>query len=191
MIGEVIAAIMAVGSGCWGAWVKVVKPILKSQKEKKEQFNRIVNDLHSDLKSVKYELTYNGGGSIKDAIHRIEGKLIDLSESQKLTLNIQNVPYWLSDNKGECTYASPALCKIMGRSEDEIKGNSWATWLIQEDKERIFESWMFSVENKVPFDEIYTYRKPDGSFVKVWGLAFHKTVNGQHSGTMGKLELIK
>lgn len=149
------------------------------------------------IESMHAEFKFNGGSSIKDAILRLEKgqseiifKLADIEESQKLALNITGTAFWYSDEKGECRYASPGLEKLMNRGSDQILGNMWVSWIVPEDKERVFEAWQFSVENKTVFDEQYTYKRADGLHQKVWGLAFHKTVHGEHSGTLGKLEAI-
>lgn len=97
-------------------------------------------------------------------------------------MNIQKVAFWESDENGHCTYASPALCKIMGRSESEIMFSNWTSWLHPDDKERVVSSWQVSVREKASFDEQYRFKKADGSWVKVWGFAFP-----MHKGKLGKL----
>lgn len=174
----------------WGAWKKVIKPYLDKRKKEKQKYFDMVEAIHAELK-------FNGGSSIKDAVLRLERgqseilyKLADIEESQKLALNINGTAFWYSNVAGECEYVSPGLENLIHRGSSEMLGNMWVSWIIPEDKERIFEAWQFSVENKTVFDEQYTYKRADGLHQKVWGLAFHKTVHGEHSGTLGKLEAI-
>lgn len=174
----------------WGAWKKVIRPYLEKRKKEKRKLFDMVEAMHAELK-------FNGGSSIKDAVLRLEKgqseilyKLADIEESQKLALNINGTAFWYSDVNGECRYVSPGLEKLIHRGGNEMLGNMWVSWIVPEDKERIFEAWQFSVENKTVFDENYTYKRADGLHQKVWGLAFHKTVHGKHSGTLGKLEAI-
>lgn len=187
-IAEISGLVSGVGGAGWWVYKQILKPKMAEAKKQKRKLEDLIQAVHDKTDRIEAELSFNGGGSIKDAIFRIETRLDELTETQKISLNLQNVSYWISNEKGECTYASPALCKLIGRTEDEIKGNNWAAWLVKEDKERIYDSWMFSVEEKSPFDEIYSFQKDDGTIVKVWGLAFHKQVNGKHSGILGKLE---
>ena len=187
---ETVATIEVTGKGIGWLWNNVIKPRLyKSKLERQEILNKI-KDIHSEVK-------YNGSTSLKDAILRIENqvytidtKLNGIQENQHLAMNLQGIAFWVSNEKGECEYVSTNLCKLLGRNESELLGNAWLAWVVQEDKERIFESWKFSVENKSAFDEYYTFRKSDGKKQKVWGLAFHKKIAGIHSGTMGKLEAL-
>ena len=103
-------------------------------------------------------------------------------------MNLQGIAYWISNEKGECIYASPGLCKVMGRSESEIKGNNWSGWLVPEDKHRIIEAWTFAIDNKTAFDEVYSFKRSDGSIVKVWAQSFPQVKkNNQLGGILGKL----
>lgn len=185
MAWELLATAGGIITAGVGAYTKVIKPILAEEKKRKAEVLKKITE-------IRNELSLNGGSSIKDAIGRIEGmvkgldiRIGGLEENQRAILNLNNVAYWVSNDKGECIEASPALCKLLGRAESEIKGNNWAAWLIDEDKKRIYESWIFSVEQKSAFDEIYSFIKPDGTKVKVWGLAFHK----ETGGTFGKIEV--
>lgn len=189
-LAAIITAISGGITGIVAAWIKVINPLRKEAKRKKA-------DLYRMIKSVHDEVKFNGGSSIKDAIFelkettkRINYRLGEIEENQKIAMNLQGVAFWNSDTDGECVYASPALCKIIGRSESEILGTNWAAWLVYEDKKRVYDAWLFSVKTGSAFDEVYSFEKPDGSVVKVWGLAFHKRIDGEHLGTLGKLAQI-
>lgn len=178
--GHILTALGLVGTGIWRVFIKVIKPAMKEAKAKKRKLYDMVTKIH-------HEINYNNGSSIKDAITRIESRIGRLEDNQRIVMNVQNVAFWESDADGLVTYVSPALCKLVGRSESEIMGNNWVSCI--EDK-WVFDEWQKSVENNIPFDEEYNYRKPDGSLVKVWGLAFHKVDHGKLIGSLGKLEAI-
>lgn len=176
------------GKGIGWLWKNVIKPrIQRGRLERQEMLNKI-NAIHNEVK-------FNGGGSIKDAIWRLENsvalvdtKLNGIQENQHVAMNLQGIAFWISSSDGACEYASTNLCKLLGRNESELMGNAWLAWVIPEDRERIHEAWLFSVENNHAFDELYTFKKSDGKKQRVWGLAFHKKISGIHAGTMGKLE---
>ena len=184
------AVIETAGKGIGWFWKNLIVPRLNKSKLERQEMLAKINSIHDELK-------FNGGGSIKDAIWDlkksvtlIDTKLNGIQENQHVALNLQGIAFWISNEQGGCEYASTNLCKLLGRNESEILGNGWVGWVISEDRKRIFEAWEFSVENKSAFDEYYTYKKSDGKFQKVWGLAFHKKIAGIHAGTMGKLEAI-
>ncbi len=186
IIGEAAGAVCTIGGGGWAVWTKFLKPrILKSRKKKNELFE-MINGIHSELR-------FNGGSSIKDAIWKLDKKtdtiiwqMNDMKETQKISMNLQGVAYWMSDEDGLIIYASPSLCKLIGRTESDILGNNWIACLIPEDRERIFHAWMNSINNKIPFDETYTCKRADGKYQDVLGIAFHKSVGG----TIGRLEAV-
>lgn len=178
------------GKGLKYLWNRVILSYINKKRDERKRVWKMIEDIHSELK-------FNGGGSVKDAIWdlkkgmaNIDTRLHEIDIAQRVTLNLQGISFWLSDPEGECFYVSPNLCRIIGRSESDLLGNNWIAWVVPEDKDRIFESWCFSIDNKTPFDEQYTFRKSDGMYQKVWGLAFHKKVNDGFTGIMGKIEPI-
>lgn len=181
--GHILTAIGLLGGGIGWGWVQVIKPAMKEARDKKKKLYDMVAKIH-------HEINFNNGGSIKDAVFRIESRIARLEDNQRIVMNVQNVAFWESDENGFVTYASPALCKLVGRSESEIMGNNWVSCIEPTEKESVFEAWRFSVENNTPFDEEYNYRKEDGKLIKVWGLAFHKIDNGKLIGSLGKLEAV-
>lgn len=175
-----------------GAWTKIVRPYMRKEKAKKQEYYNKLNEIHQELK-------FNGGSSIKDVIFEVKNKvesietrLDGIEENQKLAMNLQGISYWISDNEGNFIYASPALCKLMGRSESEILGNNWMAWIHGNDKDRTVEAWNFSVENKSAFDEIFTIRKPGNDWIKVWAVAFPKvSKSNAFGGVLGKLVAVE
>lgn len=188
MAMETIAVIETSGRGFTWIWKNVIVPRLnKSKRDRKEMLDKI-NAIHNEVK-------FNGGTSIKDAIwdlklgiQRIDTRLSGIEENQHVAMNLQGIAFWVSNDKGECEYASTNLCKLLGRNESELMGSNWVAWIVPADRDRVFKAWEFSVEHKSAFDEYYTFKKSDGKKQKVWGLAFHKKIAGVHAGTMGKLE---
>lgn len=190
---EATLGIISAGGGIvWASWTKGIKPYIRNQKKK-------VRERDEKLTEIRDELRYNGGSSLKDMVFKIskktdaiETRLDSIEENQKLSMNLQGIAFWISDEYGNCTYASPALCKVMGRSEQEIMGSNWMGWIHHDDKERVVEAWRFSIEHKAPFDEIYSYKKADGKYQKVWGTAFPRaSKNNAIGGLLGKLVAVE
>lgn len=205
MGAEQIDMIVKVGTWLFGSgftviggkfvYKKVIAPHIQSTRSAKMALVNKIEDIHA---TVKKELNFNGQGSLKDAVLRLEKGQISLekgqvrintrldviTETQHTCMNLQRIAYWKADEDGEFVYASPSLCEIMGRNESELLGNNWVAWIIEDDKKRIFEAWKFSVENESPFDEIFTVKRKDGKRQRVAALAF------QSSETMGRLNKI-
>lgn len=189
--GEITTIAGAIFGGGWWAWSKIINPMIKKSAAKKAEYWKKLDDIHA-------EMQMDGNGSIKTAIVNIDGRLMriedkvdGIEENQKLAMNLQGVCFWVSDNEGEFTYASPALCKMLGRSESEILGTNWVNSIMVEDRDKILKAWNFSIENQTGFDEIYTIKRPDGMYVKVWAVALPKAGKKVFGGTMGKLTAIE
>lgn len=173
--GIVISISGALYAGGLIVWKKIIKPLIDKSKAERLAMMKSIEAIHLEL---------------RESTDRILYEIEDMRETHKITLNAQKVPFWISDREGLCEYASPELCKTMGHNESEILGMNWVKWLVPEDKQRIREAWELSVKERTAFDEYYTYIKSDSTKQKVWGLAFHKTVHGEHAGTIGRLEKV-
>ena len=173
--GIVISISTAIYAAGMIAWKKIIKPRLDKAKSERLAMMASISAIHLELRTATDRILY---------------EIEDMRETHKITLNAQKVPFWISDKTGSCEYASPELCRIMGHNESEILGLNWIKWLIPEDKQRIREAWEISVKERTAFDEFYTYINSDSTRQKVWGLAFHKTVHGEHAGTIGRLEKV-
>lgn len=181
--GHILTALGLLGGGFGWAWIQIIRPAMKEAKQKKRRLYDMVTKIH-------HEINFNSGNSIKDIVSRIESRIARLEDNQRIVMNVQNIAFWESDDNGLVTYASPALCKLVGRSESEIMGNNWVSCIDPAEKEKVFDAWNFSVETKSPFDEEYSYRREDGKIIRVWGLAFHKVEKGKLIGSLGKLEAV-
>ena len=188
-----------VGTGITIVWKQIIKPKIDADLEKRNKIYWMVDQMFPMVQKVHSEVSYNGGTSIKDGILslqksviRIEGRVDDLEQTQRLAMNLQDIAFWESDEKGNCVYASPALCKILHRSESEIMKEGWVAWLHPDDKDRVIESWKISVEYKSAFDEIYRFKIGSDKWLKVWGVAFPRVAGDKRlGGKMGKLVVIE
>lgn len=180
-----------VGSGVLAVfWKKLVQPYVLDVRARRNERWKKLDEIHK-------EMQMDGNGSMKTAVSylkhntdKILWRLDGLEETQKLSMNIQNICYSLADENGEWSYASPGICKLLGRSEKDLQGNNWISWVVPADKERVFHSWNFSVANVTVFDEHFLHKRADGALQQVWGLGFPKLVQGKHEGIMVKLEAV-
>lgn len=156
----------------------------------KKRFDE-VKDLYSKIQIIAGEFRPNGGSTLRDAINRIEEK-ISIQE-QKTTAIIKSFPVgtWVSDKNGKCIDVNRTLCRIMGRTESEIKGDNWSNWVHPDEKEDVFEEWNRCVHTMSNFDMTYRYILPDGKIQKVHGMAYQlRTEKGELVGFLGTLYAI-
>lgn len=131
-----------------------VSEILEGQKIFHDNINTKVASIEKDISEVKKELTYNGGSSLKDQINEIKG----LQEARFFTQQNQNVtPIYNCDKMGDCTFSNTALANLFGMHYTEMLGKGWLAAIGEDQAERemVFENWMCSVKNDLPFEMEY------------------------------------
>lgn len=171
---ELLAPIGIASGFVWRFWLK-------------KRFNQL-SDLYLKVHKISEEFSPNGGSTLRDAINRIEDK-ISLQEQKTLAI-IKSFPIgtWISDKNGKCVDVNRSLCKIMGRTESEIKGDNWSNWIHPDEKEAVFEEWYRAVHNMMTFDMTYRYVLPDGRIQKVHGIAYQlRTEKNELVGFLGTL----
>lgn len=148
-------------------------------------------DLYLKIQLIAEEFRPNGGSTLRDAVNRIEEKVT--IQDQKTLAIIKSLPIgtWLSDEKGKCIDLNKTLCKIMQRTESEIKGDNWSNWIHPSEKEDVFEEWKRCVENDMNFDMEYSYVLPSGKIQKVHGIAYRlPDKNNKLVGFLGTLSAL-
>lgn len=156
----------------------------------KKKFDQLTG-LYAKVQKIADEFAPNGGSTLRDAINRIEDK-INLQEQKTLAI-IKSFPIgtWISDKHGKCVDVNRSLCKIMHRTESEIKGDNWSNWIHPDEKEYVFDEWNKAVHSMMTFDMTYRYVLPDGRFQKVHGVAYQlRSENDELVGFLGTLYAI-
>ncbi len=147
--------------------------------------------LYSKINIIAEEFRPNGGSTLRDAINRIEEK-VTVQEQKTLAL-IKSLPLgtWVSDSRGKCIDLNRSLCKIIGRTEAEIKGDNWSNWLHPSMKEEVVEEWNRCVTSDMNFDMEYSFILPDKKVQAVHGVAYQiRDASGKLIGFLGTLNTI-
>lgn len=144
-------------------YIKVVRPIAKSIKAQFEAV-LLLPELAKSVQAIKQELTTNGGSSVKDAIKRIEER--QLISNQILSAVFDHGSFQ-ADQYGRWFEISSSLCKSLHRSEHELRGNSWVSWIEDEQREEIFHEWNQTIAAGRDFDECFSFRTENDTVIPV------------------------
>lgn len=108
----------------FGAIVMLLGGIALFTKKARAFFRRLVKAL-SSIERIEKETTTNGGSSIKDAINRMEERLLTIEHYRKL--QISNAPYGVfsSDNHGNVLDMNRKFYEMCGLSRDQCMGMGW------------------------------------------------------------------
>lgn len=74
---------------------------------------------------IEGELKVNGGGSLKDAVLRIERDVNLNAQRRLIAAHFDPVPQFEADATGSLVWVNAAYTKLIGRDFDELRGRGW------------------------------------------------------------------
>lgn len=126
-IGSAIVGLSAIITYSYKLWKWA-----KVNQKKFERFSQI----------IEYELTNNGGASIKDSIQRIENIVISVEARQRSFFQAQvNDGVFETDANGNYTYVNSTWSRITGIQPTEASGTGWSSAIHPDDRDEVFEDW--------------------------------------------------
>ena len=121
------------------------------------------------MDAILAELRPNGGGSLRDAISRIETQnAVALGRIDLVMIAMgDQVAGYETDAAGLCVWTSPAYCALVGRAAHELLGWGWIVGLHHDDADHVRDGWRSSVEDRRTFEQRFRMVRPDGLVVPV------------------------
>lgn len=176
------AVVGAIGLG----WRKILLPRWRLARKQYYDALATLERVDKRLVEVEKQILPNGGGSVTDALRRIEVKS-DYQHAISLALsNIQEIAFWMSDQTGLCIYASDELKRVVGNN---ALGNEWLSGLHPDDVEDVRRAWSQSVRDRRRFREHYRFAHQDGRIICVEG--FGQTLEHFETGNIGFVGYLK
>ena len=148
-----------------------------------------IKDLYQKIQVIAAEFRPNGGSSLRDAINRIEDKIMLQEQKTIAIIKSLRIGTWIADEKGKCIDVNKSLCEIADRTESEILGDNWLNWVHPDEKDDVFMEWNRCVQNDLNFDIEYRYVLPNKKIQLVHAMAYRlKDNKGNLIGFLGTLE---
>lgn len=107
-----------------------------------------ISRLETRLDEVMAQLLPNGGGSMRDAINRIESRLTAVMDEDSSAM-------FEADASGLCIYANPSMLRLTQRTMDQLKGNGWYNIVDPMDRESVRAEWTAAIEEKRSFEAVF------------------------------------
>lgn len=127
-------------------------------------------------------------GSARDITEqkKSEEALKENEKKFRLLASFAPVGIYLTDTKGDCTYANPTWLKMTGMTLNEALGTGWVKALHPDDKKTVFANWQKMIDSKGKWNCTYRFITPEGKVTEVYGLASsqHNT-SGELTGYIG------
>lgn len=108
------------------------------------------------LKQIKSQVFPNGGGSISDKLD-MALQLARKADQRSIALTERaQIAVYECDSKGNCTFVNSILARLFGMERSEMLGNGWLKAVDSEDKNRVYQTFLEAIHNKIPYNAHYT-----------------------------------
>ena len=109
-------------------------------------------------KKIDEHLKPNGGSSVRDALDRIEKKLMTVDATQRALLDLQSnsLGHFLADRKGHFFWVSDKFAQSMALRRQECLGLGWVKAVSSTDEVRVFNTWDVRVTTGNPANIPFT-----------------------------------
>lgn len=123
-------------------------------RERMDKVEDIINDLN---KFIKKELTYNGGSSTRDAIRRIENRIIEQEYAQNTLLLDSEMAYFRCDLSGRNKWVNRTFARYLGCGTSELLGLGWKKFIKTEELKRYNEVWQNAFKDGCEFEDVVEF----------------------------------
>jgi PAS domain S-box-containing protein len=112
-----------------------------------------------------------------------------LRESEERFRNMadnSSVMIWVSAPDTSCTYVNKRWCDFTGRTLQQELGSGWAESIHPVDRDRCFQIYANSVEERKPFEMEYRARRYDGEYRWIYDTGVPRfSADGEYLGSTG------
>jgi len=148
---EIVTILGGLGSAAgtlYGFYRFIVRPVYLLIKRLKKSFE-ILEQLQSEFKP-------NGGTSLRDAINRIETRLLIEQHARRALSMALDAGVFETDSQGLCIWVNQCYSDLSGLSVEEAKNYGWVTGIYESDRERVVTEWDSAVRQKRMFSLEYS-----------------------------------
>jgi len=134
------------------------------------------------LRRIEAEFRPNGGGSIRDALVRLERDVERIYTIKRVMIDLSESAAFETDGAGDCVWASAGYMSLVGRPWADLSGDGWTIVIHQDDRDKVFAEWSKAVERHARFEMAYRYVNRTGVSTQVQVIAI--PIPGGYYGTV-------
>lgn len=165
--------------GHWAAWlvsaaafVTAGVTLWKTLVAPTYRYARHVAEVLNSLETIKRQLTPNGGSSLRDAVDRIEARIILTEQRARLLCMDSPMAVFETDSSGEFINVNRTFVRWTGRSSQDLEGNGWLNAVFPADRVQVYNDWLTAISQEREFSAEFSLRHDSGAVFKVHCSAF-------------------
>jgi PAS domain S-box-containing protein len=147
-VTKIIGAFAAVAAAVAGLYRYVIKPGY--------MWIRSTHEMFEKLDSILYQLSPNSGGSLRDAIDRIEQNQTVAMNRLRSFFSDSQTAYFEADEYGGYVWANKTFLDLTGRSLQDVMGAGWELVIEQGKRKEFVEEWQRAIESERDFESSVT-----------------------------------
>lgn len=123
--------------------------------------------LPAQMAIVIREVTPNGGGSMRDIVVATQYRVAANEAFSHAILAQLHIPFWKSDDAGNCTFYSRELAMLTGWTPADNLGRGWLSTIYPDCREEVQEEWDACMRDGREFVMDYAFITPRGERLDV------------------------
>lgn len=163
-LAKLLVAVGVIAGSATAAWKKGVVPAWRLA----SNISKILNS----IEGIKLQLEPNGGGSMRDAIDRIEARIITHEQRQRLVLMDSPIAIFETDANGGCVYVNRTYSRWTGRSLEDLQGMGWINVISLENRDEVMKEWNKALKQIREFSMAYNMVTINGESIRIQCNAF-------------------
>lgn len=167
-IAAIVGTVLALGGAFW-RWIG--RPVVRTVKANYKSLQEVpvltekLDGLTKALGEIRSEFRTNGGSSMRDMMERMERNQDNMGQIVKGILMSQAFGSFSMNINGEITDPGRMLCKLLGRTEGELRGNNWLTYVSEDDRDDVRDEWFQAVKDQREFEKGFRFKGGNGNVV--------------------------
>lgn len=188
--GKVAGGATAIGITGRAFWINVYRPFKRTVTETTETL-ATVQRITPTLEKIAEQFRPNGGSTFRDALDRLEWQMQHLGEVQRAVIQNARCGIFEANGGGACTWVNQTLCRLTGRSAEELLGSGWVNSILHEEREEVAQCWSDAVMYRRDFEHTFRMVHSDGQEFRIIGRArMLRDKNGEPSGWIAMLDKV-
>jgi PAS domain S-box-containing protein len=160
-----LTALAATASGARRA-ARWLRETMQRTRERRAAIAAIPALVHQ-VNTIHKELTPNGGGSIKDAIMRIDRRQVMSDKRTWALLAESTTAIFECDATGSVLNVNRTYVRFTGRERDDLTGQRWLASVADPDRARVADEWRHAVDDQRECRLAYLLEHTDGRRLEV------------------------